>query len=683
MIPSRRVVRSLVVLLLALTAACRDALDTGGVANLTVVPRFSAGRATSALVLTVDSVHVNVRRAGALVAQAGKAVTPQDTEVTLDVRVAVQQRPDVVEVELLLLAAGSILFSGTTTVTLQAGASTTPAEIPLAYVGADSAVAWLDIAPRDTILTVGDSLQFDAQAYGVQEQKIDPFFASWSAVPAGPVTPVGLGLSRNGLLRAPSNRTQVYVKATAGNGVSDSVLVVFTPPLGAIAKFSPDSGSVAGGQTFGVAVRVTDASGQPVPHVPVGFNVTTLNGYPYYPTVSTDTFGIARVEVYAYTLPVGTNLQPLQVEALANGLPPVTFTTAVVSFLVPAAPLATGVTHTCQIRSGGALYCWGANTSGQLGDGSRTSHLVPTPAATGLTLVAVTAGSDHTCGLNASGSAYCWGANTTGQLGDSTTITRLTPVAVAGALQFTQLAAGAGFTCGLIADGTAYCWGNGATGQLGNGGTAIRTAPTPVNTTYKFQALSVFGDNHACGLYGSFPICWGYNADGELGDSTTTTQLNPVLVKGDLYLAQIASGWFHTCGIDYYSGAAWCWGDNNSWQLGWGTPPQDAYVPGAVQGGHAFISLAAGGGHTCGRLSNETVYCWGSNQDGGLGDGTTTWSLAPVPVSGGLAFRRLSVGDGFTCGLTAGGALYCWGRNSAGQLGDGSTTSRSAPVLIP
>jgi alpha-tubulin suppressor-like RCC1 family protein len=195
--------------------------------------------------------------------------------------------------------------------------------------------------------------------------------------------------------------------------------------------------------------------------------------------------------------------------------------------------------------------------------------------------------------------------------------------------------------------------------------------------------VSAFGDNHTCGLYYGFPYCWGYNADGELGDSTTTPQLVPVQVKNGLYLTQIASGWFHTCGLDYYTGAAYCWGDNNSWQLGWGTPPQDGLAPGLVQGGRTFISLSAGGVHTCGRLSNETAYCWGSNQDGGLGNGTTTWSQPPVPVSGGLTFRHLSVGDGFTCGLTPAGALYCWGRNTAGQLGDGSTTNRPAPVLIP
>jgi hypothetical protein len=330
MMPSRCAVRSVVVLSLVLSAACQEPLETGGTAHLAIVPRFGSGQAASALVLTVDSVHVNVRRTGALVAQADKAVTPQDTAVTLNLQVAVQGHPDIVEVELLLLAGGTTLFSGTTQVELQVGSTSTPAEIPLLYVGADSIVAWLDIAPRDTIVTLGDSLQFSATAYGGREQQIDLFFASWSTVPAGGVAPAGMTLSRAGLLHAAGNPSRAYVKATAANGVSDSVLIFFVPTLGALTKFSGDSSSVAGGTTFPVAVRVTDTGGQPVEGVPVVFDVPTGNGYPYYYQVATDAFGIARTDVYAYTLPVGTNSLPLQVRAQVTGLPAVTFSATVI-----------------------------------------------------------------------------------------------------------------------------------------------------------------------------------------------------------------------------------------------------------------------------------------------------------------------------------------------------------------
>jgi alpha-tubulin suppressor-like RCC1 family protein len=677
----RFAVRTVVVLCAAGSLACQDPLETGGAAELVVVPQFGSSAVAGAAALAIDSVHVNVRRAGTLVAQTGQAVAPEDTTVSLAISIVVEGTRDTVEVELLLLSGGAELFRGTSLVEVRAGATASPTEIPLGYVGADSAIAFLTIVPRDTAVTFGDSLQFDATAYGRQEQRIDTVFASWSIVPVGGVTPVGATLSRAGLLHAASTASRVYVKAMAGNGVSDSVLVSFIPTLGALTKYSGDSTTVAGGTTFPVAVRVTATGGQPVQGVPVAFDETTGNGYPYYSQVTTDTFGIARTEVYAYSPPVGTNSLPLQVRAQVTGLAPVTFSATAVSFLVPAAPLATGQAHTCQIRAGGALYCWGDNSSGQLGDGTRTSRLVPTRAANAVTLVAVTAGVDHTCGLTASGAAYCWGANTLGQLGDSTTVTRLTPTAVAGALQFTQITAGAHFTCGITTGGTGYCWGDGAAGQLGNGGTATRTGPMAISGGLSFLAISAFGDTHACGLYFGSPYCWGSNADGELGDSTTTTRLVPTLVSGGLYLAQIASGWYHTCGLDGY-GIASCWGRNASGQLGDGsTSSRLAPVP--VAGAHAFISLAAGGGHTCGLLSNGAPYCWGGNADGELGNGTTTPALVPVAVSGGLSFTRLSAGDGYTCGLTSTGALYCWGRNAAGQIGDGSTTTRTTPVLIP
>jgi alpha-tubulin suppressor-like RCC1 family protein len=143
---------------------------------------------------------------------------------------------------------------------------------------------------------------------------------------------------------------------------------------------------------------------------------------------------------------------------------------------------------------------------------------------------------------------------------------------------------------------------------------------------------------------------------------------------------RINSGGYHTCGLTS-TGAAYCWGRNDYGQLGDGTTTNRT-SPVPVAGGLTFQALAAGGYHTCGLTASGAAYCWGSNQYGQLGDGMQTDRGSPVAVAGGLTFQALSAGDYHTCGLTASGAAYCWGNNSVGQLGDGTTNSRSRPVAV-
>ncbi|HVT40290.1 MAG TPA: hypothetical protein VHE78_14710 [Gemmatimonadaceae bacterium] len=143
--------------------------------------------------------------------------------------------------------------------------------------------------------------------------------------------------------------------------------------------------------------------------------------------------------------------------------------------------LTAGSAHSCGVTGSGAAYCWGLDESGQLGDGSTmTSRSTPVPVLGGLSFVQVSAGADHTCGVTTSGAAYCWGANTVGQLGDGTTIARVGPVPVAGRLTFTSLATGSFHTCAVTSSGPAYCWGLNLSGTLGDGTHTTRTSPVPV-----------------------------------------------------------------------------------------------------------------------------------------------------------------------------------------------------------
>jgi len=359
--------------------------------------------------------------------------------------------------------------------------------------------------------------------------------------------------------------------------------------------------------------------------------------------------------------------------------------------------LSGGTYPPCGVTLGLAAFCWGANFNGQLGDGTTTDHLTPAAVTGGLSLVAVSAsrwgGGFYTCGLTASGAAYCWGNNDTGQLGDGTSTSSSTPVAVTGGLTFVALSAGAVHTCGLTTGGAAYCWGQGLVGQLGDGTTNSSPSPVAVKGGLTFVAISA-GGSHTCGLTRSgSAFCWGEDDRDQLGIGAPAPEICgpsvlcstvPVAVAGGLRFWALSPGLDYTCGLTG-SGAAYCWGGNDTGELGDGTTTQHS-SPVAVTGGRRFFALTAGFDHTCGLTRSLAAYCWGSNSFGQMGLGLIDFipHLSPVPVTGGLRFFALSAGQDHTCGLTAAfpPRAYCWGSNRFGQLGDGTTMTSPSPILV-
>ena len=353
---------------------------------------------------------------------------------------------------------------------------------------------------------------------------------------------------------------------------------------------------------------------------------------------------------------------------------------------IRAAAIAAGYTHTCGLASTGAAYCWGAN-GGALGDGSYMNSSIPVAVSGGLSFSALAAGGGFTCGLTSAGTAYCWGNNTSGQLGNyppKDNVGIPTPVRVSGGLSFSALAAGGAHTCGLTSATAAYCWGLDLFGELGSSPLTFNFSSTPqaVSGGLSFAALTA-GVYHTCGLTNlGAAYCWGDNETSQLGNGSTgfSTDTTPVAVSGGLTFSALAAGSWHTCGLAG-SGAAYCWGSNYGGQLGTGSTT-DSSVPVAVSGGLTFSAVAASGDHTCGLTSAGTAYCWGVDNSGQLGDGSMTSSSTPVAVSGGLTFSTLVAGLDHTCGLTSTKATYCWGDNQFGQLGNGSTTNSSVPVAV-
>ena len=349
------------------------------------------------------------------------------------------------------------------------------------------------------------------------------------------------------------------------------------------------------------------------------------------------------------------------------------------------ASVSAGSDHTCGVTLTGAAYCWGSNTSGELGDGTLANRLSPVLVAGGLTFTAVTAGGGHTCGVTSTGAAYCWGWNGDGELGDGTVTNRLVPVRVAGSLNFAAVTpgfyfpTGEGNTCGVTTAGAAYCWGLNSHGQLGDGTTTNRSSPVRVSGGLTFTAVTAGGD-HTCAVTAAgAAYCWGENDVGQVGDGTTADRLVPVRVTGGLTFATLTAGSIHTCAVTV-AGDAYCWGSNYFGEGG-DTTGSDRSSPVPVASKARFVAVTASYVKTCGLTVAGAAYCWGDIYDGQSFDGVSPYVL-PTLVPGSVTFAAVTSGLMHTCGVTRNGTAFCWGANGWGQLGDGTTSNGYVPVKV-
>lgn len=355
--------------------------------------------------------------------------------------------------------------------------------------------------------------------------------------------------------------------------------------------------------------------------------------------------------------------------------------------------LAAGDDFTCALDHTGTAYCWGAGAFGQLGNGgasestapvrvdggpyssitaaeagacgirfdssvdcwgvappdccgqSQAPLLEPTPVATTVRFTHLALGDQAACGIARQFDAHCFGAQVDGALGNGVqSDSAVPPSPVAGWHAFTNVSMGVIGGCGVDRAGAAWCWGANLFGELGIGqppGGPSALEPVAVAGGVPFASLSA-GAAYTCGITTTgLTECWGINSVGQLGDSSTTDRSVPTSVAGAGFVAVFAGAknevLDHTCALDA-AGAASCWGANDQGQLGatsgdtceFGGALPCALVPVAVQGGLSFTTLAVGDAHTCGMVADGHVYCWGRNEDGQLGDGTTTSSAAPV-----------------------------------------------------
>ena len=248
-----------------------------------------------------------------------------------------------------------------------------------------------------------------------------------------------------------------------------------------------------------------------------------------------------------------------------------------------------------------------------------------------------------------------------------------------------KLSAGHGFSCALMRSrGTVKCWDVAHEGETGTGETVNQISPVTVPGVQGASQIFLGNGTHACVTVGELATvtCWGNNSDGQIGTGTTSPTSTAVQILLSSSTMRIGIGRAHTCSV-ISNGRVNCWGANESGELGLGKVSASEPTPTAVPGVTDAIDIAAGAGHTCIVRKGGTVQCWGANDAGQLGNGTTTDSSVPVDVIGVTGATAIVAGSVHTCAVVGNGAVKCWGANRLGQLGNGVAVPLVDPGPAP
>jgi len=339
---------------------------------------------------------------------------------------------------------------------------------------------------------------------------------------------------------------------------------------------------------------------------------------------------------------------------------------------------------------GTTLWSWGYNGYGSLGDNSTVDKSSPvTTVAGGTNWKQVACGYYHTAAIKTDGTLWTWGFNGNGGLGDGTIGGKSSPVTtVAGGTNWKQVAGGSYHTAAIKTDGTLWTWGNNPYGALGDNTTVNKSSPVTTvagGTNWK-QVSGGYGHTAAIKTDGTL-WTWGNNFYGGLGDSTTVDKSSPITtVAGGTNWKQVAGGNYHTAAIKT-DGTLWTWGFNAYGGLGDNTTVNKSSPITTVAGGTNWKQVACGTYSAAAIKTDGTLWTWGMNNSnrgvayGQLGDGTSIHRSSPVTtVAGGTNWKQVAGGGTLTAAVKTDGTLWTWGWNFYGNLGDGTTVNKSSPV---
>ena len=333
-------------------------------------------------------------------------------------------------------------------------------------------------------------------------------------------------------------------------------------------------------------------------------------------------------------------------------------------------------------------WAWGVNSLGAVGDGSATPEIhTPVQPLNPANVIGV-ACSGHSLAVKGDGTVWAWGSNASGQVGDGSRNDRHTPVQLPQLSQVTMVAAGHEHSLALRTDGTVWAWGRNRYGQLGDGTNTDRLTPVKLPGLAEVRQIAAGGD-HSLALKSDLTTWgWGKNVFGQLATGTLNDHIDsPVRVQTQVKFESIAAGGDHSVAVEIATGRVWVWGYNYEGQLGdvapsdTGTSLPVVWLPVQLHSLGPVARVAAGSRHTLAVIKDGTVLAWGNNVFGELGDGTRTSSATPVRVAGlNSIVVEVAGGDSHSMALKGDGTVWAWGNNFYGELGDGTAYPRLLPV---
>jgi alpha-tubulin suppressor-like RCC1 family protein len=337
--------------------------------------------------------------------------------------------------------------------------------------------------------------------------------------------------------------------------------------------------------------------------------------------------------------------------------------------------------------TGQELWLWGRGTNGSLGNNA--AILISSPVQTvsgGNNWRSVSLGTNHSAAIKTNGTLWLWGGGSCGRLGDNTTISKSSPVqTVSGGINWRSVSAGDLHTAAIKTDGTLWLWGSGTGGRLGDNTVVSKSSPVQTISGGKNWKQVSLGNAHSAAIKTDGTLwTWGLNNCGSpLGNNTSLPTSSPVqTVSGGTNWRSVSAGCSHTAAIKT-DGTLWLWGSNQAGRLGTNNTTNRSSPVQTISGGTNWkqVSLGNSGEHTAAIKTDGTLWLWGSGTGGRLGDNTTISKSSPVQtISGGKNWRTVSAGGSYTAAIKTDGTLWLWGDNRCGPIGDGTTSSRSSPV---